>query len=52
MSALKTQKIEPVPPDRIFSVSEAANFLKIRPSTIYSYVFLRKIPFFKGGGDA
>ena len=46
----KVLRSEPAPNrTKLMSVDEAADFLGLRKSTIYKYVMVRKIPFFKLG---
>lgn len=35
--------------DRLMSIGEAADYLGVKKSTLYSWVFYRKIPFIKVG---
>ena len=44
---LEIEKLLKLRSDEIFDIEGAANFLKTTKSTLYQYVFNRKIPFFK-----
>lgn len=35
--------------DRLLTVAEVANYLRVRPGTVYQWVSRRRIPFLKAG---
>ena len=53
LRSLLAPKVVPMPKapegEPFFTVETLAAYLKVRPSTVYNYVHLKKIPYFKQG---